>query len=430
MDRHVPIAVQDLARGIDDDARRRDLRTVAGEHDRIERERAHPRQRARERRNLAGRARPARRAGAMPAARRRSVASLRLSGGSIDARALRRGDASRAGTGADDRSEHESSVRDGDGARSGHARRCCALHRDPHARVRRAQLARFRATPAPARVRARGRRARSATAAVSQRQRDGIAQRARGGAAPAASVRATRVGADSMPNAASSACVSSGSSSVLVRARLANASAAREVGRLRIRLRRRHFEQPFLVAPIRREKRERVDGVLRRVEVRDAARLERLLHCRPVDRAEPRAEHRLARTPRATAATACAASTAPMIGRGTCSATTASTLRIRQHRGHRVGKPRRRRVAAHVDGIAARHLRRQQRIERASRVLRRAAASGTPAATALSAASMPGPRPLAHDREPVALRNAAQRENACGREELRIRADAHRSRRD
>ena len=78
-----------------------------------------------------------------------------------------------------------------------------------------------------------------------------------------------------------------------VRRTLAQTFGRVEIGRLRVRLRRRDFEQPLLVAPVRRQERERVDGVLGREEVRDAAGLQRMVHVGPIDRAQPRAEDRL-----------------------------------------------------------------------------------------------------------------------------------------
>ena len=69
---------------------------------------------------------------------------------------------------------------------------------------------------------------------------------------------------------------------------------------------------------------QRLDRVLRRVEIGDAAGLQRVVDVLPVERAEPRSQHGLG-DPRATAATACAASIAGVIGRVTCNASTAST---------------------------------------------------------------------------------------------------------
>ncbi len=71
----------------------------------------------------------------------------------------------------------------------------------------------------------------------------------------------------------------------------------REIGRLRVGLRRRNLEQPFLVEAIRREERKRFHRILRRVEIGDPAGLQRVVDTLPVERAEPRRQHELGGAP-------------------------------------------------------------------------------------------------------------------------------------
>ena len=135
-----------------------------------------------------------------------------------------------------------------------------------------------------------------------------------------------------------------------------------EVERLGLGLRRRHLEQPLLVAPIRGEKRERVDRILRREEIGDAAGFQRLARLGVIERAQPRREHQLRRAAR---------------GRRDRARRVGARRRRQRHvqREHGIGVGvgedgadglgdlLRRRVAADVERIVARALGRQHRVE-------------------------------------------------------------------
>ena len=103
-----------------------------------------------------------------------------------------------------------------------------------------------------------------------------------------------------------------------------------------------HFEQPFLVVAVGVEERKCIDRVLWRVEVRDAARLQRRVHVGAVDRAQPRGEyaafgaHR-ARRPRPPAPLP----SRRIAGRGTCKRDHGIDIRIleRERRPPQRGAP-------------------------------------------------------------------------------------------
>jgi hypothetical protein len=83
---------------------------------------------------------------------------------------------------------------------------------------------------------------------------------------------------------------------------------------------------------------------------------------------------------------------------------------VGEHDAHGRGESLRRRVAAHVDRVRARALGRQDRVERFDRAGAKRASS-MPASCALSAASIPGPRPFATIamRSPCGMRPDASR---------------------
>ena len=206
---------------------------------------------------------------------------------------------------------------------------------------------------------------------------------------------------------------------------LADALCRGEVWRLGIRLRRRHLEQPFLVTAIGGEIRKRIDGVFRREEVRDAARVQSDLHVLPIDRAEPCAQHRFVGAAR---------DGGDGMRRLQCADDRARHVQhqdrirvgVRQRGRDRGGEPGGRRVAAHVDGVLAGDLRRQQRVQRRNggwRQLRERNALGRSAIGGKDA----GTAAVGYDDEPLAARNLAQRENARRGEELRIGSHTHRA---
>ena len=88
-------------------------------------------------------------------------------------------------------------------------------------------------------------------------------------------VEATAVAGAGNPNAASSRVRLRVAQDRPVRGKrpFAHELRSREIERLGLGLRRRHFEQPLLVAPIRREEREGLDRGFRREEIGDAAAL-------------------------------------------------------------------------------------------------------------------------------------------------------------
>ena len=143
----------------------------------------------------------------------------------------------------------------------------------------------------------------------------------------------------------------------------AHALRRREIERLGLGLRRRHFEQPLLVAPIRREERERLDRVLRREEIGDAARLQRLARFRSFSIAPSHArEHQLRRAARDRR------DGARGVGRGCRGQRHVQHehgvgVGVGEHRDDGVGDALRRRVAADVERVVARALGRQQRVE-------------------------------------------------------------------
>ena len=193
---------------------------------------------------------------------------------------------------------------------------------------------------------------------------------------------------------------------------------------LRLGLRRRHFEQPRLVAPIRGHERERLDRVFRRVEIRNAARVAARRGRRGRSMAPSQAPSTGFDAPRATVATARAASVAPISGRSTCSASTASTLGSRSAAATAAASaPESRRRARSPDWTRGRCAGRIR--ASAASVSGESTASGTPRSAAVSAASVPGPWPLVTMREVIATRNPAHRQNPGRGKELRVRHHAH-----
>ncbi len=196
-----------------------------------------------------------------------------------------------------------------------------------------------------------------------------------------------------------------------------------EVRHLGFLLRRWNLEQPFLMASIGGEERKSLDRVLGRVEVRDTTCFQRLAHFRALDRTQPCRQHGLARVTRDRSDRAC------RIGRPDRRPRHVQhdrriDVRIGEYRGQGARDALRRRIGAHIHGIAAVAFGRKQRIERAKRhrvelgqadIALGSRVSGEKRRTAT----------VRNDRDPVAARNATERENARRREKLRVRPYAH-----
>ena len=194
---------------------------------------------------------------------------------------------------------------------------------------------------------------------------------------------------------------------------------------MRLGLGRRHLEQPFLMMAISREERERFDGVLRRIEVGDAARFERRAGFAAIDRAEPRRQHGLRRTRRHRRHRT----------RGIGGTYDGSRHMQGQHRihafiaecsfdggGHRSPATHRR---AHRSDCDSRHwaatwLRalssRRRKVRQRDAAIRRAVGRQRSGAAAVG-----------DDRDPVAARASVHRQDPRRGKELGVRLDAHRA---
>ncbi len=177
--------------------------------------------------------------------------------------------------------------------------------------------------------------------------------------------------------------------------------------------------------PVRREKGERLDCVLGREEVGDAARLQRFASLVTIDRTEPRGHHRLA------LATRHRGDGTRGIGRADrrprhVQCQHGVDTGIGERRCDRRGEALRWRLAAHVDGVAAQTLLRQHRVQC---VQRRLPELGEPHATLDRAVGREkrGTAAVGDDREAVAARDLAHRQDARRGKELRVGAHADRA---
>ncbi len=204
-----------------------------------------------------------------------------------------------------------------------------------------------------------------------------------------------------------------------------NAFHDHEIRRVWLGLRRRHLEQPFLIVPIDGEKRKRLDGIFRCVEVRNTACLERRTRLAALDRSEPRSQHglrRASRDIRHCARRIGGAGARPL----DVQCEHRIDLRIRERRVDRGRQPLLRSVPAHIHRIPADDVRRQHRGEglfgRRRKVSQHDAAIGRDVGSERTRAV-----PVGDDRKPVTARDPAHRQNPRGGEELRVGLHADRA---
>ncbi len=186
-------------------------------------------------------------------------------------------------------------------------------------------------------------------------------------------------------------------------------------------MRRRDFEQPRLVGPIRRQERKRVDGILRREEIRYAARFERVVHFAPIDRAEPRGEHRLPVVARdireRMRGLHCAG-----VGTGHVQRDDDVDVGIVERDCHGRGVAFGRRIA-HVDRIRVRRVVREQRVELRGGFTRERGERDAVLRCAVRREQRRTPT-VRDDREPLTARYPAARQDPGGGKKLRIGLDA------
>ena len=195
---------------------------------------------------------------------------------------------------------------------------------------------------------------------------------------------------------------------------------------LRLRLWRRHLEQPFLIAPVGRQERERLHRGFRRDEIGNSTGLERAPHVAIVERAEPRAQHRLARRARdlrhRTSGVGGSDQRPLHVDRKH-----RIDARIGEHDTHRGCEPLGRCVAAHVDRVRAGNVLGKDGDEGILGLARKAC-EGNAAVGGAICRKRAGSVTVGDDGEMISARNpAGGKDSRCG-EQLGIGHHPHRSR--